>query len=130
MNIHDQVCSMEYAKRLKELGVKQDSLFYLFDHTSHHYLFCKEYEQYSKHVNLNIDDGYSAFTVAELGMILGKYSDTGIGEDKWVCRYFEPHSDITHHSIADTEADARAKMLVFLLENGIIKNDRKHNTTA
>ena len=28
MKLEDQVCSLELAKKLKELGVKQDSLFY------------------------------------------------------------------------------------------------------
>lgn len=28
MNLEQQVCSLENAKRLKELGVKQDSLFW------------------------------------------------------------------------------------------------------
>jgi len=65
MNITDQICSFIFAKRLKKLGVKQDSLFYRFDHGDFQYIFCKEYEQYSQHVNLNIEDGFSAFTVGE-----------------------------------------------------------------
>jgi len=28
MKLEDQVCSLELAKRLKELGVEQESLFY------------------------------------------------------------------------------------------------------
>ena len=31
MKLEDQVCSLELAKKLKELGVKQESLFYWFD---------------------------------------------------------------------------------------------------
>ena len=66
MNLEDQVCSFELAKQLKELGVKQESLFYRFDHECHTYLFCKYYEQYSPHVNLNIEEGYASFTASEL----------------------------------------------------------------
>lgn len=66
MNINEQICSMELAKRLKELGVKQESLFYRFGEENFQYIFCKEYEQYSPNVNLDIKDGYSAFTAAEL----------------------------------------------------------------
>ena len=28
MNIEDQVCALEYAQRLKEVGIKQDSLIH------------------------------------------------------------------------------------------------------
>ena len=31
MNIEEQVCSLELSKRLKELGGKQESLFYWID---------------------------------------------------------------------------------------------------
>jgi len=31
MNLDQQVCSLEIAKRLKELGLKQDSYFYWWD---------------------------------------------------------------------------------------------------
>lgn len=34
MNLKSQVCSLEYAKRLKELNIKQESLFWWVEHES------------------------------------------------------------------------------------------------
>lgn len=70
MEITDQICAFDFAKRLKELGVKQDSLFYRFGMKDYQYIFCKTYEQYSEHVDLDIKDGYAAFTSEELLSIL------------------------------------------------------------
>lgn len=70
MNITSQICSIELATKLKELGIKQDSLFYRFGTPDLQYIFCKEYEQYSPQVNLNIKNGYAAFTAEELTKFL------------------------------------------------------------
>jgi hypothetical protein len=67
MNIEQQVCDLEYAKKLLTLGIKQNSLFYWY---------------YATHDGINIDwkvlygtfglmpDRYSAFTASELLDIL------------------------------------------------------------
>lgn len=117
----DQVCSLEYAKRLKELGVKQDSYFtYLVNNING--LHCVDlFSQDVWVMPAKNAISYAAYTVAELGIMLGKRFDTGMGEDKWVCRYFEKDTDKIHHAIADTEADARAKMLIYLIENSHAK---------
>ena len=143
MNITDQICSFIFAKRLKKLGVKQDSLFYRFDHGDFQYIFCKEYEQYSQHVNLNIEDGFSAFTVGELGEILPgiinrgdirfnlqfyKLQGNAQGTYYWEGQYYDGNTDIVLHSafnhffIADeSEVNCRAKMLIYLLENKLME---------
>lgn len=65
----------------------------------------------------------SAFTVAELGAMLPKafisWTDKVVGMECWLCddRYLTTTTDYT---MANTEADARAKMLVRLLESGQI----------
>lgn len=136
MTLEQQVTSLDLSKRLKELGVKQESVCW----------WCERYqliEKEKKHIgvrfNTNPDfsgtyysyhheqDICSAFTVAELGELLlsqivnyeyrtreGKYR---------VWWYGSPKSMIEqqmHHIDADTEADARAKMLCYLLENKLI----------
>lgn len=100
MNLENQVCSLELSRRLKQLGVKQDSLFYhlIGGITSR-----------IEALPLMGEDWYSAFTVAELGEIL----PTMIVDDKRdiYIQYFK----------SETEADARAKLLIFLIENNLIK---------
>ena len=150
MNLENQVCSLELAKKLKELGVKQESLFWWNGNKE---WVDKEVKQLGGGVSIvkmldeelhweitrcvsqspSCRESYSAFTVAELGEMLPKWysshldvkkgeGDEGIG-DVWVCT--PPRGDIEKIGSfegAATEADARAKMLVYLLENGLIKN--------
>jgi len=126
MNLENQVCSLEYAKRLRELGVKQKSYFRWEERDT------GEIEIYhSKPVSI-AHNYYSAFTVAELGDILPDWCQTKtyihpqlgrqyeIGTLTWINK-----SEYEWDCICgdDNEANARAKILIFLLENGIIKNE-------
>ena len=63
MELSKQVCSLELSKRLKELGVKQESLF-VYDEGSDRVIFLLNEKQRGKDV--------SAFTVAELCNMLRK----------------------------------------------------------
>jgi len=129
MNLESQVCSLKLARRLKELNVKQDSLFYWFDMEIHKYLFCKYYEQYSKFVDLDIKDGFSAFSIAELGEILpdslcikGEHPNFFIAkgtqeENKFTVGYSTMETSITPFFTEYNEANARAKTLIYLIEN-------------
>ena len=112
MKLEDQVCSLDLAKRLKELGVKQESLFHWgCDGSGFSYLEPSNESVWPKKWL------YSAFTVAELGEMLnsfeirsGRYNDqncTCFSEDR---SFHEP-----------TEANARAKCLIYLLEKKFIK---------
>lgn len=128
--LESQVCSLDLAKKLKELGVKQESLFGWYgteyqknetdipqvhlmgsgDEMSWHYTLC------------------SAFTASELGEMLPEcceHYQTPRGtrareKGKWKTT---SEFAVTHPAHAETEADARAKMLIHLLETGIVKND-------
>jgi hypothetical protein len=68
---------------------------------------------------------YSAFTVAELGEMLPKIDGRGWIQTIhfprfWSCD-FKGNTYLTKHSAqAITEADARAKMLIYFLENKLI----------
>ena len=145
MNLLSQVCSLELAKRLKELGVKQDSLFYyrawenplagIFKESDVNEERWRIYfyeDKYSKSRDWEI----SSFTVAELGEMLPDLlsSLTASGSDKQFI--YQKNNGI--HGIgyweggnkqvfpifsSSKEADARAQMLIYLLENGLIKND-------
>lgn len=67
---------------------------------------------------------YSAFTVAELGVILPEMFYSGKvlrdGEIKWWGRW----KNYTTASMENTEADARAQMLIYLLENKLINPEK------
>ncbi len=125
MKLEDQVCSLELAKKLKELGVKQESLFY-YD--------CDEdgeasvVIEYDPHILINQHAWrYSAFTVAELGEMLPiRYPGHGQSlvcskwYEKWFVEYHTTFEAPLCRIEERTEADARAKMLIHLLENNLI----------
>src|ERR1700704_1122897 len=75
MKLENQVCSLDLARRLKELGVKQESLFYWWKYTGKpeqwmvntiNKLFREPGIGYTMHWTME----FSAFTVAELGEIM------------------------------------------------------------
>ena len=116
MKLEKQVVSLELAKKLKELGVKQESYFgWVYD----------PYWGPNHFVTSNSDDynwEYSAFTVAELGEMLSKgtlawWQNTRDehGDPNWVYSYGAVSVS------AKTEADARAKMLVYLLKSSLVE---------
>ena len=122
MKLENQVCSLELAKRLKELGVKQKSYCYWVMSTRAEQVWdATMMSDYSGPENPSTIA--SAFTVAELGEMLPSGVMTGnsttdyeIKKGKVACVY-----DLHYISqFADTEANARAKMLCYLLENKLL----------
>ena len=130
MKLEDEVCSLDLAKKLKELGVKQESLFQHVNNPIGHAGWQMWFQGRVATVLGERAEWYAAFTVAELGEILpptidGKYND----KTRWfnsrktskACVWYEnarPNEEIMTE--ADTEADARAKMLVYLIENQLV----------
>lgn len=136
------MCSLELAKQLKALGVKQDSLFYWVDRGDN---ALEEYkgigligrEVFRQFFAKEYDPIASAYTVAELGEMLPaslrldsddvgwfsvKLSVFSKGRASWRVAYDAPRPhDISER--AETEADARAMMLIYLLENKIVTVD-------
>ena len=136
MELEKQVCSLELANKLKKLGIRQGSLFY--------WAQWKVTRQWHivLHDHIGLDDDpelaspafnkgkYAAFTVAELGELIGtqarSYRTDNPEEPAWQCggiwiKYVGKSPTYPSHSEdANTEADARAKMLVYLLENRLI----------
>lgn len=115
MQIEKQVCSLELAKRLRELGVKQES----------HFFWVREFRddlppfKIQNGRRVDSTDDYSAFTVAELGEMLPHGTTIGKTEDG---DFFITYAVVTteHAERSETEADARGKMLVYLLEQKLI----------
>jgi hypothetical protein len=116
--LENQVCSPELSKRLKELGVNQQSLFA--------WVKTAEGPDDYKYLAYRPDglwvDEISAFTAGELGEMLPIWFHSRKREnDDWVCRVMEVRTNKNHHSFGKTEADARAKMLIYLLENKLME---------
>lgn len=121
MKLELQVCSLELAKKLKELGVKQDSLWYWVQEKA----FPKNVSVFYKRdlpdeIDINAFHIYSAFTVAELGELLpSEYDGEGIIFFKGVDgdAYYADCPKTKLGFWAKTEADSKAKMLIYLKEN-------------
>jgi hypothetical protein len=134
MKIKGQVVSLDLSKELKELDVKQDSVWVWVKAP------CRD-RGYECRLSWNIDlyiENYSAYSVAELGeMLPGEISvkagnttttpyflDCGkiYSEAIYYVRYIQHVMGYTfciqHGSI---EANARAKMVIFLIKAGLIK---------
>lgn len=133
MPLEKQVCSLELAKKLKELGVKQESLyvwvekFPIFDERDRLVTF-QEYQYRLATIPLSdkakgLIKTFSAFTVAELGDML----PGNINGEPILCQWGLMHNvhyigiPQLHQEEANTEADARAKMLIYLIENNLIQ---------
>lgn len=142
MELKQQCVSLELAKKLKELGVKQESLFYwkfsngMLEKVSNIDIDTELVygKQPQKPKTLGTWDTCSAFTVAELGEMLPTHINkekekfylhcTGSkGLKEWYVFYMSEEDYNPHlcSFLADTEVDARAKCLIYLLENNLIK---------
>lgn len=111
MNLESQVCSLELAKRLKELGVKQESLFYwIIDAIGTRY-----------DLQTGSNSFWSAFTVAELGEMLPYYHYSLVISLRFFDFYLDHPTKGALIFKETTEVNARAKMLIYLIENGLME---------
>lgn len=128
MKLEEQVVSLELAMKLKELGVKQEShLVWEPPNTEWGWTDWIIIPFSEKHEPENY---YHAYTVAELGeMLLCEFHTeettyhlvTSKEYTGWHIRY-DSHLDGQYVGIQEhTEADARAKMLIYLIEQRLIE---------
>lgn len=109
MKLENQVVSLDLAKKLKELGVKQESLFNWYEMPG----------RFGSKWRIRLSRGflkheyYAAFTVAELGEMLRPH----LNKDIWLSGVGQAMVDAQY--MID-EANARARMLIYLLENKLI----------
>lgn len=123
MKLEQQVVSLELSKKLyQELGFEQESYFQ-WSHTPAHGWKVRIKGVYGNH-NL------PAYTVAELGEMLPKritfqesfYFFTMWKRENGFATQYKPNAGQNYFpaQIEYTEADARASMLVYLIENDLI----------
>lgn len=126
MDIKSQVVSLDLAMKLKDLGVKQNSLFY-WEKSEYRILINesgeKEIEEYR--ISLCMPpmfdlsqsiDYWSAYTVAELGEILPLGRISSKSHDGWYMSAVSPLEKWKRLYPCKTEADARATTLIHLIE--------------
>lgn len=141
MELEKQVVSLELAKRLKELGVKQESLFWWVEwargygkgHIDYKRNLCWELRRDDQIINF--ENKFAAFTVAELGEMLPRRLElTSDREPHNTHRLVTEHQDTRfmmayicadchgklYQTYADTEAAARAKMFIYLLQDKLV----------
>ena len=124
--LEKQVTSLEPSMRLKELWVKQDGLYSYFQYDKWNVLLreTKEIFAPNNECGCNKDNLIcSAFTVAEHGIALPRnihsYRDTDFKTEFWVCE-----QRFKNREFADTEANARAKMRIYLIEHKLVEVNR------
>lgn len=106
MKTEDQVCSLDLAKKLKEVGVKQESLFYWNRQTK---------QVYMDTVPWNETAWVSAFTVSELGEMLREFFEDENGDP------FDPPNELCLERAGQIwEPNYLAKLFIYLLENELI----------
>jgi hypothetical protein len=123
MKLENQVVSLELARQLKNLGVEQESLFW----------WNNSYQDMKGDASASAWEisyappqsktlrRYAAFTVAELGEMLPSKSEN------WQTAQYETgiwfitnHQNTLKAGEARTEADARGKLLIYLIENKLL----------
>jgi len=143
MNTKDQakkygVCDLEYAQELKRLGFKQESLWWWFPYYGGEPIKISSWDLGDKNGNQlgfayssdQSRDKISAYTVAELGEMLPYWI-----ENDSIKLPSKSYKNVNGKGIeiewfwntkkasgyANTEANARAKMLIYLKKNGLLK---------
>jgi len=124
MTLEQQVCSLELAKQLKKLGVNQKSVLYWvvpkddslqLSHLEYAGLEKSWLDGFVKRISAEafLWDG-----TTQVGLSCAKYSGG------WHVRYqsakFQNKRAMNHFEDRRSEADARSKMLIYLLENKLI----------
>jgi hypothetical protein len=128
MRIEDQVVNLDLAAQLKELNVKQDSYFYWV--VTNHLQRAQASKSAIKYCEFLKSKNYeykliSAFTSAELGELLpAGWCQTDTVDPKRfpdLKHYCIWYAGCKHQEKDNNEANARAKMLIHLIENNLLK---------
>ena len=129
MKLEDQVVDLKLSKQLKKAGYKQKGLWWwVWIAEQIKWELCQKFYNksfYTKDEEYLIKNRfvyYVAPTVAELGKRLPRGYESGKAlSHKVYCAYSELKEEkITHTEYADTEANARAKMWLYLKKEDLL----------
>lgn len=117
MQLSDQVCSLIQAKRLKELRVNQESYFVWKTNEIQEVVSTSQFKKWCEEYLPTCNDYYSAFNVAELGIMIGENFYSTLENNHWT---INAHHEWIENIFMTTEAQARAELLIYLIENKIV----------
>lgn len=129
MKLEDQVCSLKLSKRLKELGVKQESLWVWISVIKTEFDFLKLRESFEPDSEGIGAYNYSAYTVSELNEIIFQKNYDHLQEmgylniltemiDRSSGYFYRITNNITENIIDNlNQANALAKLFIYLFEN-------------
>lgn len=134
MKLENQVCSLELAKKLKEFGFKQDSLFYWIpDDTERGSYGIWYYSDQGYVTDSQWERKISAFTVTELSLFLKEWNVgfnilkmTRSDERKNIILYeieiFDEEKDefFPVEFSGTNEANVRAEILIYLIDSDLL----------
>jgi len=120
MKLENQVVSLESAKKMKELGYKQEGLWWWLYGVQTPHIISNEFKEDAEYLRER-DDICVAPTVAELGEVLPDWyvSQRLASNNGWVC--YNVENKLTYpETLGETEAEARGEMCLYLLKEGVI----------
>lgn len=129
MNLNQLCVSLPLARRLKELGVEQKSLFWWVPDQDKEYLLYhnEEVEIHERRLLRPVSARIAAHTAGELLELLpseyevfkaNRNAELNIEHKPWGC---DEVANISNVFFADTPVDAMALMIIHLLEEGRMK---------
>lgn len=128
-NLNNLVTSLELSKRLKELGVKQESIFYWKGYEKDSDYWPDENTPVIDWVldydpsNKNYPNAISAYAAGELGEMLPQGFASWISrEGDWICSHIGASTNFSskYVTLSESEVDCRALMLIYLLTSNLI----------
>ena len=121
MKLEQQVCTLEQAKKLKELGVEQKVLYQWKVNDVQTVVIDTPMAMWIERYVPPVGNAfYAAFTVAELGVMLPSETftqRTGSEDSEYDNWEWVDDGNGNANGLYETEAEARAAMLIYLLEN-------------
>ena len=125
MKLEEKVCSLELAKELKKLGVKQDSLWYWIEIKNEWLIISQDdIKEYSNMFNY-ISENYSAFTVAELGIYFKDINRKKLERKLASSDKFWIEWELQKDKII-MDLNFLVEILIYLIKNKIINIDRSN----
>lgn len=112
MKLENQVCTRQQSEQLKALGIEQTSVACYIGDELH--LFEKHLYNWAEQKNIS---AVAAYTVAELGVMLPCGEELPSRDDDSAHAEWDYKGWYAVQFCSTTEADARASLLIHLLEN-------------